>query len=159
MAQSPSGPSEPRIILSLDYGTSTLCASYRIDWNDGKSSEADVKDIKFSSKGFAAPQQLGWDSNGKFHWGAELDDALQAGIIRADAVIELLKLLLYEDLKTKHVVSMIKGQMRGRSLHMILSTHLEAILATVREHIRENVSVTHSNPEVGLIFPSTSFLC
>ncbi|KAK4901063.1 hypothetical protein LTR49_027337 [Elasticomyces elasticus] len=125
----------PKLRVSLDYGTKNL-ASAILRVEPGEPVSDDIQTVHFGVNGagdFWAPQLVAWDTSGRFYWGHEVTRALDDRTLDPAAVIGLWKLLLYEDYATAEITTRVREQLGTCSLDDLLATHLEKILAAVKE--------------------------
>jgi hypothetical protein len=119
----------PRLMFAIDYGTSTLTATYRIDDPERPGDSHDVKEVKFANNTEPPPQLVAFDQTGQFHWGAGIAHALERDQISADDIIESLKLCLYKSHRSAPLVKRVRTKLHalGKTVEEVIALHLQHI--------------------------------
>lgn len=104
--------------------------------SDGGSNIA-ADDVHFDETDYFAPQLVAWAPDGTFYWGYHVLEALHAGYIQPEDVIELCKLLLYTDHVTSPLAQRVQAQLGGtHTLRELIATHLRAVIGEAKEHMK-----------------------
>ncbi|KAK4575250.1 hypothetical protein LTR86_001102 [Recurvomyces mirabilis] len=132
--------SKVKLRVSIDYGTKTLAAAYTIVRPDQQHSPLHIHNAVFGAEHYA-PQQAAWDSKGTFHWGWDVDGALDDWLIRPSQIVELLKLLLYKEHATSVIAKRVLRQLGDHTVDEYLATHLREIIKAVKKSVKRNVTI------------------
>ncbi|KAK5127447.1 hypothetical protein LTR85_006786 [Meristemomyces frigidus] len=123
---------KPRhILLSVDWGTALLSASYAICDDGGTVVEGDLDNIRFGDSTYEAPMVIAL-IDGVLTWGCELQERILAGKVDDEDVIDLLKLELYDnpDPNREERCKLIRQQLTklGVSVTDLIGRHLEVVV-------------------------------
>lgn len=129
-----------RLHVAVDYGTAVASVAAWI-CKDGErpSWVCDIPLTYGNTSNRLSPQIIAWH-NGQLHWGLELRDAVEDGLIPEEKVIYRAKLFLYEQYRETTWGNRIREQLEEAGMldYQLIGLHLKAMIKLVRPWLYHN---------------------